>query len=167
MMDMINIIDGMDKGELLRICVLIAATIVGVGGYALMFGVGKKHMAWGILSAVLCCVSYEISLLCGGGLFVAAMAGSAVTTVYSYIMARALKIPATFMIILGILPLVPGARLYYTMKGLVSSDMNMFYYYGQTALLLAAGIAVGIIAMTAMFRPINALIKKVQRRNNA
>ena len=84
------------------------------------------------------------------------------TSTYSYIMARILKVPATFNIILGILPLVPGARLYYTMMGLVNSDMEMFYYYGETALLLAAGLAVGIIATTAIFRPIYALMKRMQ-----
>ncbi len=146
--------------DMLRILVLVAATIVGVLGYALMFGVGKKHFVFGILSAVLCCIAFEVSMLFSWGTFVAAMVGSAVTTVYSYIMARVLKLPATFMIVLGILPLVPGARLYYTMLGLVNSDMEMFSVNGQAALLLAAGIAVGIIAMTALFRPINALIKR-------
>ncbi|MBE6584489.1 MAG: threonine/serine exporter [Ruminococcaceae bacterium] len=145
--------------DFLRICVLVVATVIGVGGVALMFGVEKKHIMWGVLSAVICCVAYEVSLLLLWPLFVASLVGSAVTAVYSYIMARVFKIPATFMIILGILPLVPGARLYYTMLGLVNSDMDMFYYYGQTALLIAAGLAVGIIAVTALFRPINAAIK--------
>ena len=145
--------------DFLRICVLVVATVIGVCGVALMFGVRKKLIAFGILSAVICCVVYEVSLLTIGGLFVASLIASAVTSVYSYVCARLLKIPATFMIILGILPLVPGARLYYTMLGLVNSDMDQFYYYGQTALLLAAGLAIGIIAVTAVFRPINALIK--------
>jgi uncharacterized membrane protein YjjB (DUF3815 family) len=70
------------------------------------------------------------------------------------------------MIILGILPLVPGARLYYTMLGLVNSDMELFYYYGETALLMAAGLAVGIIAMTALFRPIYSLLKRRSTQKN-
>jgi len=145
--------------DFLRIFVLIVATIVGVGGVALMYGVRFKHIIFGIISAIICCVVYEVGLLLGWELLVSALVSSAVTTAYSYIMARVLKIPATVMIILGILPLVPGARLYYTMLGLVNSDMEMFYYYGETALLMAAGLAVGIIAVTAMFRPINEFLK--------
>ena len=152
--------------EFLRILVLTVATVIGVGGVALMFGVEKKHIWWGILSAEICCVVYEVITLVGWGLFVAAMLASAATTAYSYIMARKLKLPATVMIILGILPLVPGARLYYTMLGLVNSDMELFYYYGETALLMAAGLAVGIIAMTALFRPIYSLLKRRSTQKN-
>jgi uncharacterized membrane protein YjjB (DUF3815 family) len=141
--------------------VLIVATIIGVGGVAIMFGAAKKHIPWGIVSAIICCVAYELCLIVGWDLFIASLVASLLTSAYSYVMARVLKIPATFMIILGILPLVPGARLYYTMLGLVNSDMDMFYYYGETVLLIAAGLAVGIIAITAIFRPINALMKRI------
>lgn len=147
--------------DFLRIMVLIAATVIGVGGVAIMFGVEKKHIPWGILSAIICCVAYELCLIVGWGLLIASLVASLLTSTYSYVLARVLKIPATFMIILGILPLVPGARLYYTMLGLVNSDMDMFYFYGQTVLLIAAGLAVGIIAVTAIFRPINALMKRM------
>ena len=147
--------------DILRISVLIVATVIGVGGVALMFGVAKKHIGWGVLSAVICCVAYEACLLMGWSLLIASLVASAATSTYSYVMARVLKIPATFMTILGILPLVPGARLYYTMLGLVNSDMDMFYYYGETTLLLAAGLAIGIIAITAVFRPINALMRRM------
>ena len=150
--------------EFYRILVLIAATIIGVGGVGIMFGVHRKHMAWGIVSAIICCVAYELGLLAGWGLLVSAIFSSFMTSFYAYVMARVLKIPATFMIIIGILPLVPGARLYYTMLGLVNSDMEMFYFYGETALLIAAGIAIGIIAVTAMFRPINSILKKAVKK---
>ncbi|MBQ4091158.1 MAG: threonine/serine exporter family protein [Clostridia bacterium] len=153
--------------EFYRVLVLIVATCIGVGGYGLMFGVHRKHMVWGMVSAVICCVAYEVGLLCGWGLLVSAIFGSFMTSFYAYVMARILKIPATFMIIMGILPLVPGARLYYTMLGLVNSNMEMFYYYGETALLLAAGIAIGIIAVTAMFRPINSMLKKASEKKSA
>ena len=148
--------------DFLRILVLIVATIIGVGGVAIMFGASKKHIPWGIVSAIICCVAYEICLIVGWDLFIASLVASLATTTYSYVMARVLKVPATFNIILGILPLVPGARLYYTMLGLVNSDMDMFYSYGESALLIAAGLAVGIIAVTAIFRPINALMKRMR-----
>ena len=148
--------------DLLRILVLVVATVIGVGGVAIMFGAAKKHIGWGVLSAVICCVAYEVCLILGWGLFIASLVASVATTAYSYVMARILRIPATFMTILGILPLVPGARLYYTMLGLVNSEMDTFYYYGETVLLIAAGLAVGIIAVTAIFRPINSMMKRMR-----
>ena len=69
------------------------------------------------------------------------------------------------MIIPGIIILVPGGKLYYTMLGAVSSDMAMFSQYGKEALLVASGLALGIIAVTAISRPINALLNRMLREN--
>jgi uncharacterized membrane protein YjjB (DUF3815 family) len=70
------------------------------------------------------------------------------------------KVPATVMIIPAIVPLVPGGRLYYTMLAAVNSDMEEFYAQGRGVLLITAGLAVGIIGVTAISRPINAYINK-------
>ena len=144
--------------DFLRILVLVVFTVFGVGGVALVFGVEKKHIAWGVLSAVICCVGYEVSMLLGWGIFVSALVGSALCAGYSDFMAHVLKVPATMMIILGILPLVPGASLYYTVLGAVQSDMVKFSQNGTRALWMAAGIAIGIIAVTAISRPINSIL---------
>jgi uncharacterized membrane protein YjjB (DUF3815 family) len=151
--------------DALRILMLVIFTVFGVGGVALVFGVEKKHIAWGVLSAVICCVGYEVSALLGCGIFAAAFIGSALCAGYSDIMAHVLKVPATMMIILGILPLVPGASLYYTMLGAVQSDMVQFSQNGSRVLWMAAGIAIGIIAVTAISRPINARIaERIMKR---
>ena len=75
-------------------------------------------------------------------------------------MAHKIKTPATIMIIIGIIPLVPGAKLYYTMEGIVQSDKAKISKFGGEALMIAAGIAVGIIAVTAISRPINTKISE-------
>ncbi len=153
--------------DALRILILVVVTVFGVGGVALVFGVEKKHIVWGVLSAIICCIGYEVSMLLGWGIFAAAFIGSALCAAYSDIMAHVLKVPATMMIILGILPLVPGASLYYTMLGAVQSDMVQFSQNGTRVLWMAAGIAIGIIAVTAISRPVNAriaekIMKKIQ-----
>lgn len=151
--------------DMIRILVLVVFTVFGVGGVALVFGVEKKHITWGVLSAVICCIGYEVALLLGCSTFVAALIGSALCAGYSDAMAHVLKVPATMMIILGILPLVPGASLYYTVLGAVQSDMVKFSENGTRALWMAAGIAIGIIAITAVSRPINSILheKMVKR----
>ena len=64
------------------------------------------------------------------------------------------------MIIISIIPLVPGAKLYYTMESIVQSNLQNTAKFGGEALMIAAGIAVGIIAVTAISRPINAKISE-------
>lgn len=151
--------------DLLRIIIVLSATVVGTFGLTLYFGIERKHIIMAILSAVLCCGGYEVTALCNGGLFLSAFVGSALAAAYSDIMAHVLKVPATMMIIVGIVPLVPGARLYYTMLGVISSDLEMAAHQGQSALWLAAGIALGVISVTAISRPINAAISERLARN--
>lgn len=135
--------------------VLLLSSTVATMGIAIMFGVEKRVLFWALLSALLCCLGYEVTLMLGGGLLVASMVGSALAAAYSDVMAHWLKTPATVLIIPGIVPLVPGGKLYYTMLGAVSSDMALFSQNGKEALLCAAGLTIGIVAVTAVSRPLN------------
>ncbi len=138
----------------------VLSIIIGTLGVTLLFGVEKKVILWALLSSLLCCLTYEITLYLGGGLLVASMLGAGAVAAYSDMMAHWLKVPATVMIIPGIIILVPGGKLYYTMLGAVSSDSAAFYQNGRDALLIAAGLAIGIIAVTAVSRPLNAKINE-------
>ncbi len=153
-------------GELLRISIILVAAFVSSLGLAIVYGVKVSHLIWTVLSAVICCAGYEIAQLLGCSLFISAFIGAVCSAAYSELMAHILKAPATIMIIVGILPLVPGAKLYYTMLGLVQDDMDKFYQNGEAALLLAVGIAVGIITVTAISRPVNAAIAEHNTKKN-
>ena len=141
------------------------AAMIGTLGVAFAFNVEKRVIGGALVASFLCCVAYDVTTGLGGGLFIASLLGSSVTTFYSYVMARIVKTPVTVMIIPGIIILVPGGKLYYTMLGAVSSDMEMFSRNGVDALLVASGLAIGIIAITAVSRPINALLNKIMREN--
>lgn len=99
------------------------------------------------------------ALCCGGGFFlyllftqllgsvyVAAILASVIVTVTARIMAVALQMPATIFLVSGILPLVPGSSIYYTMYYLITDHQwEMFKAKGIEAIGLAGGIALGII----------------------
>lgn len=144
--------------DIIRISVLILATLISSAGFALYFGVKRHEYLWALLSSVICCAGYEIAYFLGCGMFMSAFIGAGLSAAYSDIMAHKLKVPATLMIIIGILPLVPGSKLYYAMLAVVQNDVAGFNRNATAALLLAAGIAVGIITVTAISRPINAKI---------
>ncbi len=148
------------KSELLRIAIILASTCICCSGFAMIYGLRGKHVVFAVISSLISCLAYELAYLFGLGLLLSAMIASALAAAYSDIMAHKIKVPATMMIIVGILPLVPGARLYYTMLGIVRDNTEMFYANGEAALLLAAGLAIGIIAVTAVSKPINALIQQ-------
>lgn len=153
------------RDEIIRYLIVMLAAMIGTLGVALAFNVEKRVIGWALLASLLCCIAYDVTVGLGAGLFIASVISSGVTTLYSYVMARVVKTPVTVMIIPGIIILVPGGKLYYTMLGAVSSDMEMFSRNGVDALLVASGLAIGIIAITAVSRPINALLNKIMREN--
>lgn len=69
------------------------------------------------------------------------------------------KKPATVFITPGIVSLVPGAGMYYTMSYLVERDFPMAATTGSETFLVAAAIAIGIIASTIFSRSIKTFKK--------
>ena len=49
----------------------------------------------------------------------------------SEIFARLYKTPATVFLIIGIIPLVPGGGIYYTMEALINGDLSLFVRHGM------------------------------------
>lgn len=153
--------------EFWRIMIVLAASTVGTMGIILQFGIEKRVILWALISSILCCGGYEITYLLGGDLFISSFVGSAISAAFSDVMAHYVKVPATVMIIPGIVPLVPGGKLYYTMLGAVSSDKAMYTENGKDALLIAAGLAMGIIAVTAVSKPVNEWLSERRLRKAA
>ena len=86
-----------------------------------------------------------------------------VTATLAEIFARVLKTPATVFLIIGIIPLVPGGGLYYTMESLVNGDMQLFTRYGWETVVSAGAIAVGSSLVSAVTRFV--AVKRSARRH--
>ena len=70
------------------------------------------------------------------------------------------KKPATVFITPGLVPLVPGAGMYYTMSYLVSRDYNGFISTATEVFFTAAAIAIGIIVSTVFSKSIRRFKKQ-------
>ena len=86
-----------------------------------------------------------------------------VTAALAEVFARIMKTPATVFLIIGIIPLVPGGGLYYTMESLVNSDMTLFVRYGLETVVSAGAIAVGSSLVSAVVR-FTAVRRSARRR---
>ena len=75
-----------------------------------------------------------------------------VATIVVSALARLLKAPATIFLVIGIIPLVPGGGLYYTMDYLLDKNFPMFSQVGLQTASTAAAIAVGASMVTSMVR---------------
>lgn len=124
---------------------------VGCGAFCFIFEMRRWRF---ILTAagigMLAQVSYL--LLSGFSTVSQLLLATIVTATLSEIFARVLKTPATVFLIIGIIPLVPGGGLYYTMESLVNGDMQMFTQYGMETVASAGAIAVGSSLVSAVTR---------------
>lgn len=75
-----------------------------------------------------------------------------VTAVYSEIMARIFKKPATEYQIVALLPMVPGGGIFYTMEYCVIGNNAMFSQTGLHTLGIAGALAMGILLVSTLFR---------------
>jgi uncharacterized membrane protein YjjB (DUF3815 family) len=74
------------------------------------------------------------------------------TAIYSEIMARLLKKPATEFQIVALLPMVPGGGIFYTMEYCVIGNDEMFMKTGLHTLGIAGALAMGILLVSSLFR---------------
>ena len=78
-----------------------------------------------------------------------------VVSVSSELCARLMKAPATIFLIIGIVPLVPGGGLYYTMEHLLNGDYAAFSQKLVQTGAIAGTIAIGVSLVTSTVRLFN------------
>ena len=152
-------------GELMRYLwgampVLIAA-LVGTLGFAMLFKMKAKYL---IYISVCGFVSYGIYLsvlFLGYSEILAAFASASLVAIASEILARVLKAPTVIFTVVGIVPIVPGSALYYSMRNLLLRDIDGFFDSLKSACTITAGIVFGIVAISALMK----LLTSLKRRN--
>lgn len=134
--------------ELLTYCISgVAATL----GFVLVCHIKIKRMPAALIGAALTIIVWYFTERLTGSMFFSNMLASVTATAYAEIAARVTKTPATVYLVPGIIALVPGGKLYYTMAALVASDTEAFRAYGYETLEIALGIAVGIVIVSTLF----------------
>lgn len=121
-------------------------------GFCFIFEVKKPLFIF--LASLTGALSWAAFLLCAhlgseiGQYFLATV----VVSILSEVLARIMKAPAAIFLIIGIIPLVPGGGLYYTMDALINGDMQLFLEKGMSTAAYAGAIAVGVSMVTSVFR---------------
>lgn len=75
-----------------------------------------------------------------------------VVAVLAEVFARIHKTPATLFLIIGIIPMVPGGGIYYTMEALLNGNMQQFVSQGIKTAASAGAIAVGCSLVSSIVR---------------
>lgn len=136
--------------EILRVLwatfVIAASTLI----YAVLMRVKLRHLPAVAVGAGMTYLIFALLDLLGWSLFLSNLIAAMAATVYGEIMARILKAPVAIYSIPSIIPLVPGGSLYYTMAALMEGNRSEFLSRGGDTVMIALGIAVGIIAVSVI-----------------
>lgn len=91
-------------------------------------------------------------------------------SLFSEIAARVLKTPVLVFLVCGIIPLVPGGGMFYTMLETLKGNLDEALSLGSNTLMLAGSLATGIVLVsssTKLFFNIKKIISiKIKNHNN-
>lgn len=135
----------------------ILTSFLGSLGFAVLFNVRGRYLLEAALGGMLGWLCY--SLLSGRlpNEYLAFLVAAMLVTGYAELMARAEKAPATTFLIAGMIPLVPGKGLYYTMRYAIGAESAGFVSQGTQTLGVAIAIAGGVMAASSLFRVVVSL----------
>ena len=119
---------------------------LGAIGFALIAHVHPKHLIMATLGGVMSWALFLPIYHTLDGVFIPSLVSAMAVYAWSELMARVEKAPVTIFLGPGILPLLPGSFLYYTMQALMNDDMSLFRHYGVTTISVTLGIACGVVA---------------------
>jgi uncharacterized membrane protein YjjB (DUF3815 family) len=125
---------------------------LGTLGFSVLFHIRGKRLVMAALGGFL---SWLLFVLLGNVISsepIRYFIVSLVTSFYAEWMARLLKTPTTMFLMTTLIPLVPGASLYYTMAYALGSDMEKFIQKAISTLKLAGALALGIVIATMIVK---------------
>lgn len=132
--------------------VTCGVSLVACTGFVFVFNI-HGHGAWlcalgGMLTWGVYCLARGLD--CGSYLscFLAACGASA----FSELMARVRKYPAISYLVISLLPLIPGAGVYYTALYAIRGQMPLASQYGMDTLSVAGVMAAGILVVSTAVR---------------
>lgn len=101
--------------------------------------------------------------LLGGKTIPAAFAAAVVIGVFSEVMARVRRCPASGYLLVALLPLVPGGGVYYAMSYCMAGYKDLFLTTLLNTFGMAAALAVGAMMASSLFRTLFPRLPKIHR----
>lgn len=129
-------------------------------GFAVIFRVPVRHIPACVATGALGWITYLISDTFFDSPIMGCFFGACMVGLCSAIAARIFKEAMTIFTIPGILCLVPGAKIFYTMEALLEEDLEKMGEVGIQTLMMAGAIAMGLLVMGAVIKVIFTMISK-------
>ena len=123
---------------------------IGSVGFAVLFNVRGKRLAFFFLGGALDWAVYLVCIHNGTSMFLSVLFAAMTAGLFSEVLARIIHAPVLLLLVPTLVPLIPGSDLYYCMDAMIRSDNDVFIARGTAAITVAGAIGLGIICTTAV-----------------
>lgn len=137
--------------------------LLATGGFCFIFNVPRRHIPVASVVGAVGWLAFQWLAVTGHSKIMACFIGSCMVALLSDICSRSFKEAATLFIIPGILPLVPGAGMYYAMQAFLDSNLNETARIGWETSLMAGSIAVALLIISSLIRVIALFFREARR----
>ena len=131
------------------------AVFVGCCGFCILFNVHGRGCVLCIIGGVATWMLYLLWGALGCDIYAANLFAALFAALYAEVMARVRKCPSMPYLVITILPLLPGAGVYYTMSLGLEGNMMDAVAKGLETIGVAGSLAVGILLVSSVFRILN------------
>jgi uncharacterized membrane protein YjjP (DUF1212 family) len=133
-------------------------------GYAFMGNVSTRAILYSSFGGIVAYLVYFLVLMSGANNFVSLFVASCAGTLYSRILATRLCVPTPVFSTPTLIPLAPGNALYLTIHYALKSDWGMMQKYALDTIIIASGIALGILSVTLLWKLFRDLIQEIKNK---
>ena len=143
----------------------ILFAILATFGFGIIFNIRGQNL---IFSALVGGISWGTYLFClelNSSVILGYFISSIVLTLCSEVAARFLKTPVTSILISGLIPLVPGSGIYYTMYYILEKNVEKAISKGAETLFIAVALSFGIVVVSSLVRILKTGQKNRHSRN--
>jgi len=129
-------------------------------GFGVLFNIRGRKLILAGLGGGIGWLVYMISLNSWDSSLFAFFLATVLAATYSEIFAKWVNAPVSTFIICGIIPLVPGGGMYYTILAIIQGDVQKSINNGIKTLAISGTIAVAIFSVSIIARMVNSLQQK-------
>lgn len=130
----------------------LIAAFFGTLGFAIIFKLKGKYLVYISVCGFFNYAIYIIALFFNWSEFWAAAVATVFVAVTAEILARILKTPTVIFTLPGVVPIVPGSALYYSVRYLLLRDFENFAASFKSTCYIALGIVCGTVVVSVIMK---------------
>lgn len=132
-------------------------------GFGVIFNIRGKNLFFATIGGGLSWLSYLLLKKFNISDILSLFISSVIFSIYSEVCARFLKTPVTTLVICALIPLVPGAGMYYTMYETITGNVSNALELGLNTIASAGTLALGVIFVSTITKQVTNF-KKVREQ---